>query len=123
MEYFNKFLFANSTSHFVFAVIAEETGVAGLIFVTTLFLALFSQIVHISMLAFNKGQAFNGYLACGIAILLLTQYVISFGVNCGVLPTKGLTVPLISYGGSSILSYMCAIGFVNRIGKELWLTS
>ena len=69
-------------------------------------------------MALQKQQAFGAYLAYGVGLLITLQAVINIGVNMGALPTKGLTLPFISYGGNSILSMSFAVGLVLRVYYE-----
>jgi len=104
---------------FIFAVVAEEFGLIGVVFVTSLFMLLVSRIMIIGVLAHRSGRPFAGFLAYGVGLWIGLQAMVSIGVNLGVLPTKGLTLPLISSGGSSILMTLLAIGMVLRIKFEL----
>ncbi|MCP3665714.1 MAG: putative lipid II flippase FtsW, partial [Gammaproteobacteria bacterium] len=88
---------------FVFAVLAEEMGFLGVLVVLILYVLLLNRIMNIGRRAVEAGSYFAGYMAWGLGITLTLQAVINIGVNCGMLPTKGLTLPLISYGGSSLI--------------------
>lgn len=113
------FYLPEAHTDFIFAVLAEEFGLLGVIFVLGLFVLLITRIMVIGVMAHRAGRAFAGFLAYGIGLWLGLQAVVSIGVNLGVLPTKGLTLPLISSGGSSILMTMLALGVVLRIKYEL----
>ena len=104
---------------FVFAVIAEEFGLFGVVVVLGLFCVLVWRAFAIGRLAANLGQGFHSYCAYGIGIWLGAQAFINIGVNMGVLPTKGLTLPLVSSGGSSLLVTCMAVGLLLRINGEL----
>ena len=104
---------------FIFAVLAEEFGLIGVMAVLALYLLLCSRIMIIGTIAHRRGRAFAGFLAYGVGLWLGLQAMVSIGVNLGVLPTKGLTLPLISSGGSSILMTLLALGMVLRIKYEL----
>lgn len=104
---------------FIFAVVAEEFGLIGVVFVTSMFVLLVARIMIIGVLAHRTGRPFAGFLAYGVGLWIGLQAMVSIGVNLGVLPTKGLTLPLISSGGSSILMTLLAIGMVLRIKYEL----
>jgi cell division protein FtsW len=104
---------------FIFAVLAEEFGLAGVILVLALFLLLVTRIMIIGIMAHRNDRPFAGFLAYGIGLWIGLQAMVSVGVNLGVLPTKGLTLPLISSGGSSMLMVMLALGVVLRIKYEL----
>ena len=85
----------------------------------SLFLLLVTRIMVIGIMAHRKGRAFQGFVAFGIGLWIGLQALVSIGVNLGALPTKGLTLPLISSGGSSVLMTMLALGIVFRIRYEL----
>ncbi len=104
---------------FIFAVLAEELGLLGVLFILLLFMLLVTRIMIIGMMAHRSGRPFSGHLAFGIGLWLGLQALVSIGVNLGVLPTKGLTLPLISSGGSSMLMVCLALGIVLRIRYEL----
>jgi len=103
---------------FVFAVLAEELGLAGVLCVLTLFLVLVWRAARIAQLAAQAGQMFQAYLAASFGVWLGLQAFINIGVNMGVLPTKGLTLPLMSYGGTSLLVTLLWLGIVLRIHHE-----
>jgi cell division protein FtsW len=103
---------------FILAVIAEELGLVGVVFVLGLFAFICTRCFRIGLQAVEQGQAFAGYCAFGVGLWLSVQAMVSIGVNLGVLPTKGLTLPLVSAGGSSILLTSAAIGLVLRVGYE-----
>lgn len=103
---------------FLFAVLAEELGLVGELILTGLFVLLIGRIFYIGQRAFALQQLFSGYLAFGIALWLGMQAIINLGVNMGLLPTKGLTLPFISYGGSSMLVMCLVLGIVLRIAYE-----
>lgn len=103
---------------FVIAVLAEELGVAGLLVVIALFALLVMRAWRIGRDAEQAGSLFGAHVAYGIAMLIALQVFINIGVNMGLLPTKGLTLPLVSYGGSSMLSMCIAIGMLLRIAFE-----
>jgi len=113
------FYLPEAHTDFIFAVLAEEFGLLGVIFVLVLFLLLVTRIMVIGIMAHRKGKPFAGFVAYGIGLWLGLQAIVSVGVNLGVLPTKGLTLPLISSGGSSMLMTLIALGIVLRIKYEL----
>ncbi len=100
------------------AVTAEEFGLAGSVVVIALYLALTWRAVVVGRRAVKRGQLFGAYLAYGIGIWIGLQAFINMGVNMGVLPTKGLTLPLMSYGGSSLIITCAAIGLLLRVDRE-----
>jgi cell division protein FtsW len=103
---------------FVFAVYAEEFGFAGVIVVIALFSLLVGRALKIAREASVVGNLFQSYLAATIGIWLGLQSFVNIGVNMGLLPTKGLTLPLVSYGGSSMLITLGWIGVLLRIHHE-----
>jgi len=113
------FYLPEAHTDFIFAVLAEEFGLAGVLAVLLLFLLLVTRIMAIGLMAHRKDRAFAGFVAYGIGLWIGLQALVSVGVNLGVLPTKGLTLPLISSGGSSMLMTLIAIGVVLRIKYEL----
>jgi cell division protein FtsW len=113
------FYLPEAHTDFIFAVLAEEFGLAGVIAVMLLFLLLVTRIMIIGIMAHRHERPFAGYIAYGIGLWFGLQAMVSVGVNLGVLPTKGLTLPLISSGGSSMLMTLVALGIVLRIKYEL----
>ncbi len=113
------FYLPEAHTDFIFAVLAEEFGLAGVIVILALFLLLVTRIMIIGIMAHRQGRPFAGFLAYGIGLWIGLQAVVSVGVNLGVLPTKGLTLPLISSGGSSMLMILLSLGVVLRIKYEL----
>ena len=103
---------------FLLAVIGEEFGLMGVLIVIGLFLWLTRRIMHIGRQAIALDRVFAGLTAQGVGIWMGFQSFINMGVNLGALPTKGLTLPLMSYGGSAILMNMIAIAVVLRIDYE-----
>ncbi|MBI2382110.1 MAG: putative lipid II flippase FtsW [Gammaproteobacteria bacterium] len=103
---------------FVFAVLAEELGLLGVASVLLVFGWLTWRIFRVGRRALDAGQPFAGYIAFGIAVWLSLQCVVNIGVASGILPTKGLTLPLVSYGGSSLIVTCAAIAIVLRIDYE-----
>ncbi len=97
------FYLPEAHTDFILAVIAEELGLAGILLVLLLFALLVGRAFMLGLKAVERGQRFAGYCAFGIALCIGMQTLVSIGVNLGVLPTKGLTLPLISSGGSSVL--------------------
>ncbi len=112
------FYLPEAHTDFLFAVLSEELGFAGVILVISLYTVVFFRAFRIALLAERAGNFFSAYLAYGIGIWLAMQAVINMGVNMGLLPTKGLTLPLMSYGGSSLVVCCIAIGLLMRIHYE-----
>src|SRR5574343_608959 len=103
---------------FLLAVIGEEFGLVGVITLIGMFLWLTRRMMHIGRQAIALDNVFAGLLAQGVGIWMGFQAFINMGVNLGALPTKGLTLPLMSYGGSAILINLVAIAVVLRIDYE-----
>lgn len=104
---------------FILSIIAEETGLLGVSFVMALFVTLIVQALRIGRAAEQQGAYFVSYIAYGIGMLFATQTFINFGVNTGLLPTKGLTLPFLSYGGNSLLISCFIVGVLMRAQFEL----
>ncbi len=112
------FYLPEAHTDFVFAVLAEELGLVGVIFTLALFVLLVWRSFYISRLASEAGLAFQAYCAAAFGIWLALQTFINVGVNMGILPTKGLTLPLMSYGGSSVMVTLGWLGLIMRIHHE-----
>ncbi|WP_164880893.1 putative lipid II flippase FtsW [Aestuariirhabdus litorea] len=112
------FYLPEAHTDFVFAVAAEELGVVGATLITLLLVTLCVRALLIGYRAEKQGLYFGGYAAYGIGLLFGMQTLINIGVNTGLLPTKGLTLPMLSYGGSSLLVSCVAIGLLFRIDYE-----
>ncbi len=107
---------------FVFAVLAEELGFIGVLCVLTLIFCLVLKAIMIGHKAFKYDQLFGGYLAFGIGIWFAFQTLINVGAAAGMVPTKGLTLPLISYGGSSLIIMSAAVSILLRVDHECRLS-
>jgi cell division protein FtsW len=116
------FYLPEAHTDFVFAVLAEEFGFVGVAVVIALFGLLVGRALQISREAAAAGQAFQSYLAAGIGTWLGLQAFVNIGVNMGLLPTKGLTLPLLSYGGSSMLITLGWLGVLLRIHHDTQAT-
>ncbi len=103
---------------FILAVLAEELGLFAVLGVMALYAVLVTQSFRIARQAEQRGNAYAARLAQGIGVLFGIQVMINMGVNMGVLPTKGLTLPFISYGGSSLLASFVAVGILLAISRE-----
>lgn len=113
------FYLPEAHTDFILAVIGEELGLVGICVVVGLFALLCGRLFVLARRAEERGLGFAAHVGYGIAIWLSVQAVVSIGVNLGLLPTKGLTLPLISSGGSSLLMTCAAIGVALRISYEL----
>lgn len=108
----------HANNDFIFAIIGEELGLLGIVFVIGLFALLLRRALIISRNAEVVGKIYAARLAQGVGFLLVLQAVINMGVNLGVLPTKGLTLPFISYGGSSMMVCCAAMGLLFAVDRQ-----
>lgn len=113
------FYLPEAHTDFILAVIAEELGFAGVVGVLALFALITWRCFAIGLAAMQAGLSFGAYCAFGVGLWLSVQALVSIGVNLGVLPTKGLTLPLVSAGGSSVLMTCAALGLVLRVSAEV----
>ena len=113
------FYLPEAHTDFVFAILAEEFGLFGVLLVMALFALMIARILIIARKAVQRQDWFSAYVVFGIGILLAGQVFINIGVTSGLLPTKGLTLPFISYGGSSLLVCAVMIALVLRVGIEM----
>lgn len=112
------FYLPEAHTDFVFAVTAEEFGLIGSVTIIALFMLVCWRIFQLAFRLLEKEQLFCGQLVLGIGLVFASQAFVNMGVNMGLLPTKGLTLPLVSYGGSSLLVTAFMIGLVLRIGTD-----
>ena len=103
---------------FLLAVIGEELGFVGIVVLVIMFFWLTRRIIEIGRQAILLERTFAGLVAQGVGLWVGFQAFINIGVNLGALPTKGLTLPFMSYGGSAILMNMVAMAVVLRIDYE-----
>ena len=103
---------------FVLAIIGEELGLIGVAFVVGLFCLLIFYAFAIGKAAENKGNLFAAFLSYGLAFLFAGQAMINIGVNIGLLPTKGLTLPFLSYGGASLIVSWFMVALLVRVQYE-----
>ena len=101
---------------FIFSIIGEELGLVGVIMVVLLFFILTLRGVQIGL---SLGDRFGAYLALGITLMISLQAVINMGVVLGLLPTKGLTLPLISYGGTSLVANLVGVGILLHLSTHM----
>jgi cell division protein FtsW len=103
---------------FLFAVVAEELGLLGVVVIMALFAIIVWRAFRIGAAAERNGQIYAARLAQGLGLMLGLQSMINMGVNMGALPTKGLTLPFVSYGGSSMIVSCVAAGLLLMIERE-----
>ena len=113
------FYLPEAHNDFLFAVLAEELGLVGVVLTLGLFLALAWRVFALARRANDAGMKFHAYLASGFGLWLLVQAFVNIGVNMGVLPTKGLTLPFMSYGRSSMIVALAWLGLVLRVHHEV----
>ncbi len=104
---------------FLFAVVGEELGFVGVMAVLALFGLLMARAFVLAREAVAANDAFSAHLVAGLGLLLGLQAMFSAAVNLGVMPTKGLAMPFMSYGGSNLLASGLAVGLLLRVGREL----
>ncbi|MEL0168530.1 MAG: putative lipid II flippase FtsW [Pseudomonadaceae bacterium] len=113
-----QFYLPEAHTDFVFAVLAEELGMIGALAAFALLIFVAVRGLYVGLAAEAKGMLFHAYLAYGLAIMWCGQILINVGVNIGLLPTKGLTLPFLSYGGSSLVVCCVCLGLLLRIDWE-----
>ncbi|WP_153020726.1 putative lipid II flippase FtsW [Pseudomonas sp. BMS12] len=113
-----QFYLPEAHTDFVFAVLAEELGMVGALLTVALFVFVAVRALYIGLWAEKAKQLFSAYVAYGLAMLWIGQILINIGVNTGLLPTKGLTLPFLSYGGSSLIICCASLGVLLRIEWE-----
>src|SRR5690606_6109859 len=104
---------------FIFAVIGEELGFIGVLLVILAYSVFVGRALWLGLKCVEMRRHFAGYCAFGVALMIGLQALVSMGVNLGLLPTKGLTLPLISSGGSSVMMTCVAVGLLLRVSYEL----
>jgi cell division protein FtsW len=112
------FYLPEAHTDFVFSIWAEETGFVGALVLIGLFLALVLRIFQLGRRAQEAREFFAAYLCFGVALMFSGQAFVNMGVSAGLLPTKGLTLPLISYGGTSLITACALLGIVLRVAYE-----
>lgn len=112
------FYLPEAHTDFVFAVYAEEFGLIGVFLLLLAVVALVASALRIGQRAEKAGQLFSAYVAYGLAVIIGIQSCINIGVNIGFFPTKGLTLPLVSYGGSSLVIVFMMLAVLLRIDAE-----
>lgn len=115
------FYLPEAHTDFVFSVLSEELGLIGALVIVVLYLLIIFRIFSIGRQAEKQQQFFMAFITYGFALVLSAQVMINIGVNVGAVPTKGLTLPLLSYGGSSLIVCTAMIAVILRIDYELKL--
>jgi cell division protein FtsW len=115
------FYLPEAHNDFIVAIIAEELGLLGVVALILVYSIMIHRIFKIGRLAELKDNLFGALCSYGIGILFAMQAFINIGVNTGLLPTKGLTLPFISAGGTSLIVSMSLLALVNRIYGETLL--
>lgn len=113
------FYLPEAHTDFLFSVIAEELGLVGVVSVIALFSVFVWRAFAIGAAAEKAGERFAAFVAYGIGIWFGFQAFVNMGVNMGLLPTKGLTLPLMSYGGGSMMIMCCAVALLFRVYHEI----
>lgn len=113
-----QFYLPEAHTDFVFAVLAEELGMVGALLTVGLFVLVTLRALYLGLQAEKAQQYFSAYVAYGLAILWVGQFLINIGVNVGLLPTKGLTLPFLSYGGSSLVICCVSLALLLRLDWE-----
>jgi len=112
------FYLPEAHTDFLFAVLAEELGFVGILMVISLYGVLFWRGLAIGYQAFQQNRMFAAYLSYGLSCWLLFQALVNMGVNSGLLPTKGLTLPFLSYGGASLVINCIVVSLILRVDHE-----
>lgn len=113
------FYLPEAHTDFLFAVLCEELGFLGVLFMVAIYGFIVWRCFRLARLADEQDHRFAGYLALGIGIWIGLQSFINMGVNMGILPTKGITLPLVSYGGSSAIVFAVAFGILLRLETDI----
>ncbi len=113
------FYLPEAHTDFVFAVLAEEFGLLGVLVVVAAFLVLMLRSLRLARIAADAGMPLHACLAAGFGVWIGMQAFLNIGVNMGLLPTKGLTLPLLSYGRSSMIVTLAWIGMLLRVHHEV----
>ena len=112
------FYLPEAHTDFVFSIWAEETGFVGAVAVIALYVALIGRILWTGRKALGAANPFGAYVCYGVALVFSGQAFVNMGVSCGLLPTKGLTLPFVSYGGTSLIVCCCMLALVLRIERD-----
>jgi cell division protein FtsW len=117
------FYLPEAHTDFVFSIWAEETGFLGAVTVIALFGALIGRILWTGLRALRAENSFGAYICYGVALVFSGQAFVNMGVSSGLLPTKGLTLPFVSYGGTSLIVCCAMLGLVLRIDRDIRIPS
>ena len=117
------FFLPEAHTDFIFAILAEELGIFGIIFVILLFYLFLCKCISIGDKAIRVGLVFQGYIAYAIGIFITSQVLFNMAINLGIAPTKGLALPFFSYGGSNYLVSLLSITIVFRIYRDVYKKS
>jgi len=112
------FYLPEAHTDFVFSIWAEETGFIGALSVIGLYVALIGRILWVGRRTLSAGNPFGAYICYGVALVYSGQAFVNMGVSSGLLPTKGLTLPFVSYGGTSLIVCCCMLALVLRIDRD-----
>ncbi len=112
------FYLPEAHTDFIFAVIAEEAGLVGSMMLLGVFALLVARVLCVARVCAEQKRMFQAYFAFGLALCIALQVLVNVGVNMGVLPTKGLALPLISYGRSNLVITLVSLGILLRIDRE-----
>jgi len=112
------FYLPEAHTDFIFSILAEELGLVGALVTLSLFALMIVRIFRVGRKSEQVKHFYAAYLCYGVGVIFAVQVLINLGVNTGLLPTKGLTLPLISYGGSSLLASGIMLGLVFRADYE-----
>ena len=112
------FYLPEAHTDFVFSIWAEETCFSGALAVISIYVALIGRILLVGRTALAAGNPFGAYICYGVALVFSGQAFVNIGVSCGLLPTKGLTLPFVSYGGTSLIICCCMLALVLRIERD-----
>ncbi len=113
------FYLPEAHTDFVFSIWAEETGFIGALAVISLYIALIGRILWVGRAAQLAAQPFGAYVCYGVALVFSGQAFVNMGVSSGLLPTKGLTLPFVSYGGSSLIVCCVMLALVMRVDQSV----
>ncbi|HBS26734.1 MAG TPA: cell division protein FtsW, partial [Gammaproteobacteria bacterium] len=113
------FYLPEAHNDFMFAILAEELGLMGVIAVLFLYTYAIWRAFAIGITAEKVGHVFGAYVAFGVGLWIGIQAFVNMGVNMGVLPTKGLTLPFMSAGGSSLIAMCVSVGLLLRVHREI----